>query len=219
MEGNPATATATGTLLTLLPLICAVAMSGCFLFLQRLTARRRRQRAAVPHGLECGLAGGFGTLQAAAPAGTCCSTACGAACPHHSGVDVICSPVSESGSYSSCTSASSSAAFYSRSSSSSLGGSASGGMPSPTGHVRSSGESAAQHQAAIHAACQVLLVEHQVGLWVGSRGQPGRVVKPPAGPPPSSPAPPLPWHPACYILLLLLTPTGLAPRRTRVYRS
>ena len=81
-------------------------------------------------------------------------------------MDVICSPISEAGSFSSCgSSASSSAAFYSRSSSSSLGLSGSGGMPSPTGHVRSSGATA-RHDAVIQAACQILLVEHQVGALV-----------------------------------------------------
>jgi hypothetical protein len=151
-------------------------MSGCFLFLQRL-ARRRRQPQRPPHSpvsIECGLGANHGRLAtlAAAP---CCSAALGGTCHHHSGApappfEVLCSPslsddgydFSSAASVTSVTS-SSGAVFYSRSSSSSLG-LGSGGAPSPTSHVYGGSKATAEHhEAALHAACQILLVEHQVG--------------------------------------------------------
>jgi hypothetical protein len=143
-------------------------MSGCLLFLHRFGRRRRERAPGSP--LGCGsvstrpLAAGLPPHYAAAMA-----------LPGHHTLDVLCSPASDddSASFSSATSsASSAAAFYSRSSSSSLGGPPSCGVPSPTGHLSSRSAEAAAHQAAIHAACQVLLVEHQVLSRVSRRRLP-----------------------------------------------
>lgn len=158
-------ASSTAVLLSVLPLVCAAAMSGCFLFLQRLAGRRGRggrggaprAAAASPRAatLECGLGGGLVPLHAAAH-----GCALGAprptssACLHlgassSSSLDGAASPLSDSGTFSSCDSAS----FYpSPCSSGSLLGLGSGGAPSPTGHVRHG--DAARHEAALQVGHQ-----------------------------------------------------------------
>ncbi|KAL4431320.1 hypothetical protein ABPG75_006576 [Micractinium tetrahymenae] len=169
-------ASSTAALLSVLPLACAAAMSGCFLFLQRLAGRRGRggrgggaggaRAAASPRAasLECGLGAGLAPSHAAGPHGCIvgASRSASSACLHlgaspSSSLDGAASPLSDSGSYSSCDSAS----FYpSPCSSGSLLGMGSGGAPSPTGHVR--GGDLAHHEAALQAACEILLVEHQL---------------------------------------------------------
>ncbi len=93
-------------------------------------------------------------------------------CSLHS-VEVMCSPASSDDGTASCSSCSSgaSAPFYQRASSSyatSYGSSAgylSTGAPSPTGHLSSPGvEEQAHHAAAIQAACEIVLQEHQVRI-------------------------------------------------------
>lgn len=165
-EGVGVPEPATSAVLALLPLVCAAIMSGCFLFLQRLTSRRRRHQRAASH-LECGGSSvahhPLHQLHSSSACCGCTSSACAASCGSHS-VDIICSPVSDAGSFSSCNSSGScTAAYYSRSSSGRSSVTGNGGAPSPTGHVRSlRGSVAAQHEAAIQAACEILLVEHQL---------------------------------------------------------
>lgn len=171
MDGTTVSAASSGTLLTLLPLLCAVVMSGCFLFLQRLSRRCRQQHSAGTNSPRLALECGSGTAYSAMPARQRQPSSHQMnAHSHSASLDVICSPVSEDGSFSSCTSTGTSAAFYSRSSSSSVLGlntAGSCGVPSPTGHVRSIGGGAQiDHEAAISAACQILLVEHHVASLV-----------------------------------------------------
>ena len=155
-------------------------MSGCFLFLQRLTNRRRGQHMTSLGGasggsVECGLSRPLQPLQSAQLC--CCS--CGshgaaAPCSLHA-VDVVCSPASSSdgeGGFSTCSSSGASCSYYRRASSSSLGGYAtsyssggfgSGGAPSPTGHVCSPGSPGGDTQRQlVQAACEIVLMEHQL---------------------------------------------------------
>lgn len=171
MDGTTVSAASSGTLLTLLPLLCAIVMSGCFLFLQRLSRRCRQQHSAGTNSPRLALECGSGTAYSAMPARQRQPSSHQMhAFIHSASLDVICSPVSEDGSFSSCTSTGTSAAFYSRSSSSSVLGlntAGSCGVPSPTGHVRSNcGGAQIDHEAAISAACQILLVEHHVASLV-----------------------------------------------------
>ncbi|KAI3424457.1 hypothetical protein D9Q98_010009 [Chlorella vulgaris] len=171
VDGTTVSAASSGTLLTLLPLLCAVVMSGCFLFLQRLSRRCRQQHSAGTNSPRLALECGSGTAYSAMPARQRQPSSHQMnAHSHSASLDVICSPISEDGSFSSCTSTGTSAAFYSRSSSSSVLGlntAGSCGVPSPTGHVRSIGGGAQiDHEAAISAACQILLVEHHVASLV-----------------------------------------------------
>lgn len=161
-------AASTAALLSVLPLACAAAMSGCFLFLQRLAGRRGRggrsgpaRAGASPRcSLECGLGGGLAAPRVA-PHGFALSTVRPGSSAHlhlatssTSSLDGAASPLSDSGSYSSCDSAS---LYPSPCSSGSLGGLGSGGAPSPTGHVRRGCDSA----------------KHEAALQVGAALQPG----------------------------------------------
>lgn len=168
-------------LLSLLPLALAAAMSGCFLFLSRLASgrRQRSQHGSAPDSNCCPLERGMSRpLQPHGASAQLCS--CGSraglapTCSLHS-VEVMCSPASSDDDTRSCSSCSSadSAAFYQRASSSyatSYGSSGSTGYlstgaPSPTGHLCSPGvEEQAHHAAAIQAACEIVLQEHQVRL-------------------------------------------------------
>lgn len=172
-------------LLSLLPLALAAAMSGCFLFLSRLGSgrRQRSQHGSAPDSNCCPLERGMSRpLQPRGASAQLCS--CGSraglapTCSLHS-VEVMCSPASSDDDTRSCSSCSSadSAAFYQRASSSyatSYGSSGSAGYlstgaPSPTGHLCSPGvEEQAQHAAAIQAACEIVLQEHQLDTneWV-----------------------------------------------------
>ena len=173
-------------LLSLLPLALAAAMSGCFLFLSRLGSgrRQRSQHGSAPDSNCCPLERGMSRpLQPRSASAQLCS--CGSraglapTCSLHS-VEVMCSPASSDDDTRSCSSCSSadSAAFYQRASSSyatSYGSSGSAGYlstgaPSPTGHLCSPGvEEQAQHAAAIQAACEIVLQEHQVRLLAQAR--------------------------------------------------
>ena len=147
-------------------------MSGCFMFIRSLTGGRRRSRSGAPSprsslgaasslecGLSCPLAGGAAHLSC---------------CPSHvvhggglGGMDVVCSPASSSdgspGGYSTCSSsAGMGASLYGSSSSLASGAAGSGGMPSPTGHLCCSPGTEERQAAALHAACEVVLMEHQL---------------------------------------------------------
>ncbi|PRW60910.1 hypothetical protein C2E21_0018 [Chlorella sorokiniana] len=172
-------------LLSLLPLALAAAMSGCFLFLSRLASgrRQRSQNSCASDSACCPLERGMSRpLQPRDSSATLCSCgsrgALGPTCSLHS-VEVMCSPASSDDGTRSCSSCSSgaSAAFYQRAAASyatSYGSSGSAGYlstgaPSPTGHLASPGvEEQAHHAAAIQAACEIVLQEHQLDTneWV-----------------------------------------------------
>jgi hypothetical protein len=169
-------------LLSLLPLALAAAMSGCFLFLSRLASgrRQRSQNSCASDSACCPLERGMSRpLQPRDSSATLCSCgsrgALGPTCSLHS-VEVMCSPASSDDGTRSCSSCSSgaSAAFYQRAAASyatSYGSSGSAGYlstgaPSPTGHLASPGvEEQAHHAAAIQAACEIVLQEHQVRVF------------------------------------------------------
>ena len=184
----PAT-TSLGALLALVPLAVAVAMSGCFLFLQRMTSRRRHGHPAAVCAHGCGLSHPLQPLQSA----KLCSCACGAGgsadgpCHLHS-VDIICSPASSSdggssrgGGFSSCSSSGASS-YHRCSSSGSLAGYAtsygssgfcSDGALSPVGHV---GSACGSPGPDVRAACEIVLLERECGdeycLFVHKRLRP-----------------------------------------------
>lgn len=156
-------------------------MSGCFLFLSRLASgrRQRNQHGSASDSTSCPLERGMARpLQPRGPASQLCSCGThggvsgGPTCSLHS-VEVMCSPASSDDGSRSCSSCSSAGpcSYYQRASPSyatSYGSSAgylSTGAPSPTGHLASPGpQEQAQHAAAIQAACEIVLQEHQVRL-------------------------------------------------------